>query len=617
MDLVPVSKSKGEKESEIPSIKLSDRAREVARVQTAEAKRQPLSRKIETFGHVEIAKETMTNLTTWVRGRVEKLYIDSRGEHIRRGQRIARLYSPKLESVQKELVQALETMDRAKADGKSTRVKSARSAVDAIRSQLRVLGMNQSQIQKLSETREVHETVNIYAEAGGMVHHLNVAEGDWLKAEASIATVHSHEVGWIQLAVYTEDLPFVSKGVPVTVSFPKQPGRTIEDRVDFIDPHVNPRNGTVNARVVVGEPKLKLRPGTEIEARIESSIEGKPDPLSVPESAILWTGKRSVVYVENNNEQPPLYTPKTVELGPKAGDRRVIEKGLEPGDSVVINGAYQIDAELQIQGQPTMMTGLSKKGGHAHDHDHGAASSSPVELPAEGKEFKPGIDAKRVPDDAWYCPMDPVHWAQPDKGDGSCPVCGMNLKHKNPSNSKGKTDQPDSGPASDSPEPSNNPPASGSPEESNTGDETAASSSPGKLPPDGKRFEPPVKPGEIPAGAWYCPMDTVHFAQPDKGDGSCPVCGMNLEKKQSSKDSGTTDDSAASSSPVDVSEDGEKFEPAINPERLPAGVWYCPMEKTHWAQRKKGDGECPVCGMFLNKKSADGDKGKGHNHGAH
>ncbi len=52
-----------------------------------------------------------------------------------------------------------------------------------------------------------------------------------------------------------------------------------------------------------------------------------------------------------------------------------------------------------------------------------------------------------------------------------------------------------------------------------------------EVPKDGKRFDPPVKPEQIPMGAWMCDMGTVHYAAMNKGDGKCPVCSMELKHK--------------------------------------------------------------------------------------
>lgn len=48
---------------------------------------------------------------------------------------------------------------------------------------------------------------------------------------------------------------------------------------------------------------------------------------------------------------------------------------------------------------------------------------------------------------------------------------------------------------------------------------------------EGTTFDPPVKPEQIPAGAWFCDMGTVEFARLEKGDGKCPACGMMLKEK--------------------------------------------------------------------------------------
>jgi membrane fusion protein, copper/silver efflux system len=52
-----------------------------------------------------------------------------------------------------------------------------------------------------------------------------------------------------------------------------------------------------------------------------------------------------------------------------------------------------------------------------------------------------------------------------------------------------------------------------------------------ELPPEGKKFAPPIALDQVPPGAWYCDMGTVEYARPDQGDGRCAVCGMTLKQK--------------------------------------------------------------------------------------
>ena len=106
------------------------------------------------------------------------------------------------------------------------------------------------------------------------------------------------------------------------------------------------------------------------------------------------------------------------------GDRYVIRGGLSEGDEVAVRSAFRIDSELQIRGGPTMMSAM---------HDEGVMpllEGEPVDVPEEGIEFDPPIDPERLPEGVWFCDMGTTHWAQPEKGEDQCPVCGMRLTEK-------------------------------------------------------------------------------------------------------------------------------------------------------------------------------------------
>lgn len=52
-------------------------------------------------------------------------------------------------------------------------------------------------------------------------------------------------------------------------------------------------------------------------------------------------------------------------------------------------------------------------------------------IAATGSRFEPPIQIAAVPDNAWYCDMGTVHYAQSQAGDKTCKLCKMKLKHKN------------------------------------------------------------------------------------------------------------------------------------------------------------------------------------------
>lgn len=47
----------------------------------------------------------------------------------------------------------------------------------------------------------------------------------------------------------------------------------------------------------------------------------------------------------------------------------------------------------------------------------------------------------------------------------------------------------------------------------------------------GVKLDPPADKEQIPDGAWYCDMGTVHYAATEKHDGICPLCSMDLVHK--------------------------------------------------------------------------------------
>jgi Cu(I)/Ag(I) efflux system membrane fusion protein len=125
--------------------------------------------------------------------------------------------------------------------------------------------------------------------------------------------------------------------------------------------------------VNVPNPGYKLKPEMFVHAGVHSKpfVSGKvPEeqeaPLLVPASAPLITGTRAVAYVAVP-EKEGVFEGKEIVLGPRVGDYYIVKEGLEEGEKVVVNGAFKLDSDLQIQAKPSMM---SPEGGAAPGHHH-------------------------------------------------------------------------------------------------------------------------------------------------------------------------------------------------------------------------------------------------------
>jgi Cu(I)/Ag(I) efflux system membrane fusion protein len=162
---------------------------------------------------------------------------------------------------------------------------------------------------------------------------------------------------WVQLDAYETDLARIRLKDTVTIQVASFPGEQFEGKVTFIDPVLDPASRTARVRIEVSNKKGRLRPGMFAEAVIHTPEGKAPEaPLVVAHSAVLFTGERSLVFVEVAAQATPTYEAREVQLGPRAGNAYPVVSGLVEGERVVTHGAFTLDAELQIRGGKSMMT---------------------------------------------------------------------------------------------------------------------------------------------------------------------------------------------------------------------------------------------------------------------
>lgn len=379
MDLVPVEKGA---DDGVPAVRLRDDVAARARVRTEVVRRVPLERELRLFGRLERSEAAEVDLTAWIPGRVDRLHVRETGVRVRRGQRIATVYSRELIAAQQALLQADRTLREAGGEteaarvGESPRVAAARSAREAARTELRLLGLSARQIDDILAQGAVQETVDIHARAAGTVIRRAVNEGDWVAEGDTLLQLAALDTVWAQLEVFERDLPHVRPGQRVVLRLPAFGDRDFEGEIVFIEPVLDPVRRVARARVVLSNEEGVLAPGMFVRAVVRVPHTERPVPLSVPASAVLWTGPRSVVYVLDGFLSPPGYVPAEVVLGERIGDRWIVRDGVYETENVVVEGAFRLDANLQITGGPSMMgrfntreeDGEASPSGGGHDH---------------------------------------------------------------------------------------------------------------------------------------------------------------------------------------------------------------------------------------------------------
>jgi Cu(I)/Ag(I) efflux system membrane fusion protein len=105
----------------------------------------------------------------------------------------------------------------------------------------------------------------------------------------------------------------------------------------------------------VTNPGGILKPEMFVRGTVETNKPVGDDVMSVPKTAVMWTGPRSVVYVEVPDVTIPSYEFREVTLGEGSGSSYFIKEGLVSGERVVVNGAFVIDAAAQLNNMTSMM----------------------------------------------------------------------------------------------------------------------------------------------------------------------------------------------------------------------------------------------------------------------
>ena len=348
MDLTPLDANT----SDDPLVlQMTEEAVKLANIETTVVGGRGRSRKatgktIQLSGKVQADERLASSQVAHIPGRIEKLYVSFTGEQVRKGQKVADIYSPSLITAQRELLEALKLQDLSPG------------LVKAARNKLRFWKIGDATINAIEQKGVIQETFPLYADASGIVTNRRVAVGDHLMEGAPLFDLMNLGKVWVLFDAYEGDLSNINVGDQVEFTAASIPNKTFKTRITFIDPMLDPSTRTAAVRTEVsnrsGQLKLEMFVEGEVQQKAAPTTTKKTE-LSVPKSAVLWTGKRSVVYVKVPDTEVPSFQFREVELGASMGNSYQINKGLEAGEEVVTYGSFTIDAAAQLNNQASMM----------------------------------------------------------------------------------------------------------------------------------------------------------------------------------------------------------------------------------------------------------------------
>lgn len=346
MELVPV-----EMEEQPPQairveghavVRIPDRKQQLIGVVTETVRRAPFIRSLKTVGRVAVDETRLHHVHTKVAGWIETPP-PATGEYVRKGQPLLSIYSPELLASQEEYLVALRGRDALGDKAPPEAAQRAADLLESARRRLFLFDLTPDQIDRLAASGEASRTVTLYAPLSGYVLVRNVTHGERIEANTTLLDLGDLSRVWVVASVYEYELPYVRVGQSALMTLAYLPGRTIRGRVGLIYPVLDAATRTVQVRLEVPNPDLTLKPEMYADVELLGDL---GERLAVPESAVLATGTRDIVFVAKGDG---MFEPREVRLGLRSSAVVEVLEGLAEGETVVTSGNFLIDSESRLK----------------------------------------------------------------------------------------------------------------------------------------------------------------------------------------------------------------------------------------------------------------------------
>lgn len=357
--------------------KMSKEALALANIETSKVSLSTAeSGTISISGIITTNKDTDAVQTTLFDGRVDAFYMSSIGKRVRKNQEIGTIYSPDLYLAQDKLLSSV-----------SYKEKNMKLYL-AARNTLGLWKMTDAQIEELIRSKTPQQNFPLYADVSGTVTEVVASEGNYYKQGDVLFKTSDLRTVWAAFDVYESQLNSFKVGQDILIET-SIIGAPIKAKISFIEPVLNESTRTGTVRAVIPNKGNRLKPGMVITGKVSPSTPDKPI-ISIPKSAVLWTGKRSLVYKQVAEHQP-IFEAIEVVLGQGLADTYEVLQGLSIGDMIVSQGTFTVDAAAQLNGSRSMMSNAI---------DDAGSGKKRMLLPGETQNSKMPLELNGLPENS-------------------------------------------------------------------------------------------------------------------------------------------------------------------------------------------------------------------------
>ncbi len=342
-----------------PSVEVSADKKQMMGIRTFTAAILPMKKTLRTVGRVEFDERKLTTVNIKVEGWIEKLYADYTGKYVQKGAPLAEIYSPELMSVQLEYLNLLAMQanvgfrsqrnvefswgDRYGTVGRVTTF-DLEGLFNVARQKFSLWEFTDEQVKEIETSKKPIRTLTVKSPADGYVFQKPVFKGTRVAPGDKIFDVVDLSTVWVLADIYEYEIPFVKAGQNAKITLSYYPQKEFSSKVDFVYPSLSGQTRTAKARFVIPNPNLLLKPQMFADVEMELDLGNR---LTIPETAVLDTGKKQVVYVDTGDGS---FSARQIKAGVRGNGMVEVLSGLKAGEKVASSAVFLIDSESKLKG---------------------------------------------------------------------------------------------------------------------------------------------------------------------------------------------------------------------------------------------------------------------------
>ncbi len=355
-------------------------------VRTEAASLRGLTQTVRAVGRIEPDERRVYTIAPKFEGWIEQLYVNATGDVVKAGQPLFEVYSPDLIGAQREYLiaaQSVAAMQDAVPEAQSGMKELAQASLQRLKN----WDITEEDLRRLRDTGEVKRTMAYRSPVHGVVldkpalKGMRFMPGEMMYKIADLSTV------WIIADVFEQDIGLVKAGQAAMVRMDAFPGREFKTRIAYIYPTLNVATRTIPVRLEIANGGGLLRPG--MYAQVELSATGnKKRVVTVPNSAVIYSGRREIILVELGEGR---YEAREVKLGRHADDYIEVLEGVKEGEKVVVSANFLIDAESDLK---AVIGGFGSSGEKSTQADSSPARSDAAGAGHQAEGTVVSVDAR-------------------------------------------------------------------------------------------------------------------------------------------------------------------------------------------------------------------------------